>query len=98
MTKLFLPRHLAQSLNDKSKAVAEASKALQQSNKIEDNAEYQQRKIMSRDEKYLGAIERLIYSRKQYNDAMAGHDTTLEQARKDMLPIIQKFARDKGIE
>ncbi len=98
MTKLFLPRHLAQSMQQKSEALKKASGELQQSNKIEDNAEYQRRKMMSRDQKYIDAIERLVYSRKQYNDAMTGRDTTLEQARKEMMPIIQKYARDKGIE
>lgn len=98
MTKLFLPPHIAAEYRAKQNAAKQASDNLRENNKMEDNAEYQKRKLMSRDEKYVDAIQRLIYARKQYNDALAGHDTTLEQARKDMLPIIMKFARNKGIE
>lgn len=98
MVKLWLPPSvMAQKIAD-SKAIEKRSKELKAENRMENTAEYQQRARMTRDQKFKDAIERLVFSRKQYNDAAAGHDTTLEQARKDMLPIIQKYARNHGIE
>jgi hypothetical protein len=96
MTRLFLPRHLTEDMARKKQAMVTAQAALK--DRLESNAEYQKLKATSKDQKFIDAIEKLVYSRKQFNDFKAGHDTTLEQARQDMLPIIQKYARDKDIE
>jgi aminoglycoside N3'-acetyltransferase len=96
MTRLFLPRHLTEDMARKRQAIAFSQAALK--DRLESNAEYQKLKATSKDQKFIDAIERLVNSRKQFNDFKAGHDTTLEQARQEMLPIIQKYARDQGIE
>ncbi len=65
---------------------------------IERNAEFQKRSSMSRDERYVDACERIAYARKVFNDAKTGRDTSIEQAKREMLPIIMRYARNNGIE
>ena len=95
MTKLFLPRHLVEA---KQKAIEKRAEELREGSAMEDNAEYQRRKLMSADEKTMDAVERLALAKKTYNDAKEGTDTTIDRARKEIAPIVHNWLRDRDRE
>lgn len=65
---------------------------------LADNAEYQRRKRLSKDEKFCEAVDTVTRNRKVYNDAMEGRDTGEERARREVQALVKKKARDEGIE
>lgn len=81
--------------------IAEASgETLRERHKerLESNSEYQQRKMMSRDEKYRGAIETLVKARMTFYQSM-GVEKTEDEVRREMIEmVVKKYARDHGIE
>jgi len=97
---LYLPKSMQQHVVERNAQIAEARTAgeIPTPQKIEDNAEFQARSRMSRDEKFIGAIETLARARKIFHQQMFGKEVSIEQCRKEMEHIVRKFARDKGIE
>lgn len=98
MSKLFLPRHIVESQKAAAQAAEKRIKELRENNPMHENAEYQRRKMMSPDEKTADAVERLALAKKTYNDAVEGKDTTLDRARKEIMPIAHKWLRDRDRE
>ena len=69
-----------------------------QKERLESNSEYQQRKMMSRDEKYRGAIETLVRARMVFYQS-TGVEKTEDEVRREMIEmVVKKYARDHGIE
>lgn len=72
--------------------------AQNQRQRLEENSEYQRRKMMSRDEKYVGAIDTLVRARMIFYRSF-GVEKTEDEVRKEMIEmVVKKYARDHGIE
>lgn len=79
-------------------ARAEDPDAPSQIPKIEENAEYQRRKLMSVDEKFVDAVARSARARQIYWERVHGIYKSIEQCKAEMAHIYRKYGRDKGIE
>lgn len=72
--------------------------AQKQRQRLEENSEYQRRKLMSRDEKYIGAIDTLVRARMIFYRSF-GIEKTEDAVRKEMIEmVVRKYGRDHGIE
>lgn len=74
------------------RAARSARQGLQQ--KMENNAEYQRRKAMSKDEKAASAIDRMTQSVQTYVEQTTGRKPSHEEARKEALRIARKALSD----
>lgn len=92
MTKLWLPPHVAREAMQRRGAIEQRKRELQENNPMHDTAEYQRRKMMTQDEKNYDAIERMARER------AVNKGITFEQARREILVIVHRSHRDKGIE
>ena len=75
---------------------AAAEKAEVRKETWEGNAEVQQRRRMTQEERSRGAIERVAKNLKEYADQKAGGDTSFEDARRKAESIAYKRDRQKG--
>lgn len=66
--------------------------------RLEQNAEYQRRCLMSADEKIIEAVERQARARQIYYEKVHGVYKSIEECKAELAHIHRKFARDNGIE
>lgn len=90
-----LPPQVRQRVIARQQAVARAKTNMP---RMQDSAEYQRRAALSKDQKFVEAVDQLTASRKKYNDAVEGRDTGEERARREARNLVKKAARDQGIE
>lgn len=84
-------REVQQHFEDAAAKIAEERKE-----KWEGNAEVQQRRRMTQEERSRGAIERVAKNLKEYADQKAGGETSFEDARKKAENIAYKRDRQKA--
>lgn len=75
-----------------SRAAQSARQGLKQ--RMENNAEYQKRKAMSKDEKAASAIDRMTQSVQTFVEHTTGRKPTHEEAKKEALRIARKALGD----
>lgn len=63
---------------------------------IENNAEVQRWRTLTKEEKARSAIDRSTKGIRIFNDSKAGHDTTEEEARKKAVELARKSDTIKG--
>ena len=66
--------------------------------KLEENAEYQRRKLMSADEKIIEAVERQARARQVYYEKIHGIYKSIDECKAELAHIHKRYARDNGIE
>lgn len=71
-----------------SRAAQSTRKNLQQ--RMDNNAEFQQRKSMSKDEKAAGAVERMTDSIQTFKEQTTGKRPSREEAKKEALRIAKR--------
>jgi hypothetical protein len=93
-----LPKHMREAVAEKMNSMEHRKRELRENNPMHSNAEYQRRSSMSQDDRNREAIDKCAVGRKEFNDSMAGKDTSFETARREVLGVVHKKLRDDGVE
>jgi hypothetical protein len=93
-----LPKHLRERVAERVNSLEQRKREIRENNPMRQSAEFQRRSMMTQDEKNREAIDKCAKGRKELNDAKTGRDTSFEAARREVMDVVKKDHRDKGIE